>query len=239
MTLHKALFITAANRPNYFHETMSTWRKARGFYDWKVVIRLEPTPQIGEHLETIEELEHPNLRTIINPEVYGVLHHPWVGFNELFEYSDFVLRGEDDLLVSDDVLEYFEWAAETYKDDKEIAAAVGYTGAPLDREKDGDVHRDPGFGPWVWGTWYDRWDEYIRDTWDHDYSTYNERPGIQAGWDWNLNTRVLPGLSKKCIYPAQSRVQNIGVVGVHGTAQNFVQSESFVPHRDPVSYVER
>jgi hypothetical protein len=210
----------------------------RGFSEWTVVVRLEPSPFIEEHLEIINELQHEHLQVVVNPQIYGVLHHPWVGFEELFMHGyDFVVRAEDDLPVSDDILEYFEWAAETYSQDQEIAAVVGFS-ARNEGEPE-DVYRVPGFSPWVWGTWADRWEEYISPTWDHDYSTYNAYPGNHAGWDWNLNTRVLPKLGKKCIFPGLSRVQNIGVWGVHGTPENLVRVENFQYHIDPASYVER
>lgn len=237
MALRKVLFITAANRPNYFREVLSSWRDVRGFYDWNVVIRLEPTDKTSEMLETVAELEHSKLQTIVNPEVYGVLHHPWVGFNEIFNgFTDFVVRAEDDLTVSSDILEFFDWAAEAYRADPEIATVLGYT----ERAGAEDlVVRQQDFSPWVWGTWQDRWENVIRDTWDHTYSTFNAYPGNQAGWDWNLNTRVLPSLGLKNIAPASSRVQNIGVWGIHGTEGNFVQSPSFVSERPQITYIER
>lgn len=235
--LKKALFITAANRPNYFRETINSWRKARGFYDWNVVVRLEPSNFISEHKAIVDELEHPKIQTLVNPQVYGVLHHPWVGFEELFNYCDFVVRAEDDLTVSDDILEFFEWTAETYREDQEIAAAVGYS--PVVGHDPDSAHRESYFSPWVWGTWHDRWHDFISPTWDHDYSTYNGSPGNEAGWDWNLNTRVLPDRNKKTIRPEISRVQNIGVWGVHGTPENFATAPSFFEHHDPHEWHER
>lgn len=239
MTIRKSLFITAANRPHYFRETMNSWRQVRGFYDWRVVIRLEPTDQVEAHRNIISELEHQHLQVIVNPQVYGVLHHPWMGFNDLFLFSDFVVRAEDDLLVSEDILEYFDWASEEYVEDQEIAAILGYNSNEASEFGISDVERVEDFSPWVWGTWGDRWESYIRDTWDHDYSTYNGTPGHQAGWDWNLNTRILPSLEKKCIVPARSRVQNIGVYGVHGTPENFEQSSTFEAKVPSVLYRER
>jgi len=245
MTLRKFLFITAANRPSYFRETMNSWRKARGFYDWNVVVRLEPSEFVEEHLAICKELEHDKLTVLVNPQVYGVLHHPWVGFNDLFKngYIDFVVRAEDDLVVADDVLEFFDWAAERYASDSDVAAVVAYSREESTRPE--LVRRSEKFSPWVWGTWQDRWNQFIRDTWDHDYTTYNGAPGNQAGWDWNLDTRVLPSLHKHVISPAMSRVQNIGVWGVHGRPENFEQSSSFSPHfyspfaNEPMPYEER
>lgn len=235
--MNKTLFITAANRPNYFRATMDSWRSVRGFYDWRVVIRLEPTPFVSEHQDIITELQHEKIQVIVNPQIYGVLHHPWEGFEAQFLHSDFVVRAEDDLVVSDDILEYFDWASENYEDDNEVAAILGFSS--LESSDSSRVVRQNKFSPWVWGTWDSRWSDYIRDTWDHTYSTYNGVPGNESGWDWNLDTRVLPKLGKKCIAPEMSRVQNIGVYGVHGTPENFVQASSFVPHINSVSYQER
>lgn len=236
--MKKALFITAADRDAYFRETMESWKNVRGFSDWPVYIRLEPTGGLQSHIEIIEGLGLDNVQWQINPRVYGVLHHPWVGFEELFalEY-DFVVRGEDDLPVADDILEYFDWAAEEYKDDKDIAIVLSFTGTG-----EGDpslVRRTSGFNPWVWGTWKDRWEEFIGPTWDHDYSTYNGTPGNQSGWDWNLNTRILPQMGKSTVVPVVSRVQNIGVWGVHGTPANHFSVPNFNYHIDPVEYHER
>lgn len=236
MTLRKALFITATDRVNYFENAIKTWKKVRGFYDWHVVIRFEPNPRLEAQVKMVKELGHPNLEVIVNPEVYGVLHHPWVGFEELFKDFDFVVRGEDDLLVSDDILEYFEWAAEEYAEDKDIAIILGYS----DWEgPENEVQRIPSFNPLTWGTWRNRWRDFIGPTWDHDYSTNNGTPGVHAGWDWNLNTRILPSLGLSCIFPIASRVQNIGVFGTHSLPENFRQTTSFVLHREPVDYFER
>lgn len=236
--MRRSLFLTAATRPHYFQETMESWRKVRGFYDWNVVIRLEPTEHVAEHQRIIYELGHEKLQVIVNPKVYGVLHHPWVGFNELFLFSDFVVRAEDDLVVSEDILEYFEWASEEYKGDPEIATVNAFS-RYSEATDTSSVSKSSDFNPWLWGTWHDRWDEYIRDTWDHEYSTYNISPGNESGWDWNLNTRILPSLGKKIVVPDVSRVQNIGVYGVHGNPDNFEQAVSYQSVIPPVEYRER
>src|SRR5690606_27286940 len=114
-----------------------------------------------------------------------------------------------------------------FKDQEDVAAvlswAAAHRGGPAEAFKAG------GFNPLNWGTWKDRWEFYIRDTWDHDYSTNNGRPGYQAGWDWNLNTRVLPSREKVCVWPGTSRVQNIGQHGTHADPNDYPVSTSFQP----------
>lgn len=238
MALKRALVITAATRPDLFRQTMESWSNVRGFFDWEVIVRLEPTATLGQHVDIAKSLNHPNLRIVINDYVYGVLHHPWRAFDDLFTMGrfDFVVRAEDDLLVSDDILEYFEWASETYVDDSEIGTVLAFT---LNEGDASLAERVSSFNPWVWGTWWNRWASHYRDTWDHDYSTFNGYPGNQSGWDWNIETRVHPEKRLKSIRPLSSRVQNIGVWGVHGTPENFQESPSFRSSYRRTSYQER
>ncbi len=235
MTLRKGIFLTAWNRPHYFQRTLESWEKVRGVEDWYFLVRLAPSPFVQEHLDIIAA-SPLDVRVHLNSQTEGVLHHPWVGFEDFFSlYFDFVVRAEDDLIVSDDILEYFNWASESYYKDREIATVLALC---RNEGRDNEVERTERFNPWVWGTWHDRWTRHIRDTWDHDYSTYNGSPGNEAGWDWNLDTRVFPQNGLKSIRPLNSRVQNIGMWGVHGTPDNWQMSFSFHEHYAPQDYVE-
>ena len=227
--MRRALVLTAFDRPQYLRETLISWLKVRGLNDWHIIARIEPGPLQGEIYDLLwhfqEESQHPTMDIIVNPERYGVLHHPWVAFDELFaEGYDFVVRTEDDLVVSDDILEYFTWASEYYASADSVATVHAST--ELDREPEA-VQEQASFNPWVWGTWRETWTGLIGPTWDHDYSTYNDFPGNQSGWDWNLDTRVLPKYGLRGAFPGKSRVRNIGVVGVHGTPENHYTSPSF------------
>ena len=233
----KALFFTAYDRPEYLKTTLESWRNVRGFYDWPVYAMIEPSPRSQECADIFLELEHPNLQLSTNPRVYGVLHHPWVGFKRLFDRYNFVVRAEDDLIVSEDILEYFDWAQKHYRGSEDVAAVIGFT---REDGPDDEVHKLPKFDPWIWGTWRNRWKGFMEETWDHDYSTNNGQPGVQAGWDWNLDTRLYPALGLKSIFPASSRVQNIGAYGTHAMPQDFAGSlsPSFRLDRAPVAYEE-
>lgn len=238
----KAVVFTVYDRVSYFQQTLYTWREVRGLSDWDIVFSIEPSPVMQNMIEEISlfmEDTSVEARLIVNPERYGVLHHPWVALENLFvnDGYDFVVRTEDDLIVSDDILEYFSWAAETYVQDEDVATVHGMSFSQ-EEGSPSKVSRIPGFNPWIWGTWANRWKEYISPSWDHDYSTFNVFPGNQSGWDWNLNTRVFPALKFVGIYPDQSRVDNIGVWGTHGTAENFAPAPTFRRNRKPVIFSE-
>lgn len=175
--MKRAMFLTAYDRPQYLIETLKSLRAVRGFTEWPLYVKIEPSHMQEALLDIVRELEHPDIHVNVNPQRYGVLHHPWVGFEQLFSRYDFVVRLEDDLPVSSDLLEYFEWASEVYEFHPRVATVLGYT------EEDGSddgVRLSAEFCPWVWGTWRDRWKSVIGPTWDHDYSTYNGYPGNQC-----------------------------------------------------------
>lgn len=236
--MRKGVFLTAANRPEYFREVMKSWESVRWHDDWMFVLRIEPTEKLDEMLEIAESFQAFPIYLTVNEQVIGAPRHPWVAFEELFNTSfrDYVVSVEDDLLVSDDFLEYHRWAASEYQHDQEIGTVSSFSqtgsGASF-------VTRKEGFVSWGFGTWWDRWEDFISPTWDGNYSTFENYPGDRSGWDWNLNLRVLPSLGKKTIFPVESRIQNIGVHGVHGTAENFLQSDCFDKHRGLNLFQER
>lgn len=225
--------MAAFNRPEYQRQTLESWSTARGFFETPVHVQLEPSPKQDEVIQLLRDLGHPDLTISVNERVLGPLHNPWVGMNTMFEGGfDFVLSADDDLPVSEDILEYFAWAKDAFQDDEAVACVSAYR-----REVQGgeyQVRREDEFHSWVWGTWADRWFDTISPTWDHDYSTgefdYNK------GFDWNLKQRVLPSRGMWCARPLTSRVTNIGVHGAHGTPDLFEQSESFWESRPQGTY---
>jgi hypothetical protein len=239
--MRHAVFLTAYNRPDYLRRALASWDGVRGLQDWAFVFRIEPdeaTLDLNKSLvrDFIRRNELPYHETIVNPTRYGVLHHPWVGFEDLFRDFNFVVRTEDDLCVSDDILDYLAWAELTYRGVSNIASIHAY--AKDKSQTPNGVEVLPMFNPLVWGTWRDVWRDVMRDTWDHDYSTYNETPGHQSGWDWNLNTRIYPTLGLKGVYPKMSRVDNIGIVGTHSTPQNWSTAPAFQQVYGVVDYHE-
>ena len=236
--MKRVLFLTAYNRPQYFRQVLDSWKAVRGIEQWDIYVQIEPNSFAEEQEQMVYETftNHDNVEVVINPQKYGVLHNPWVGFEHLFmeRNYDFVVRGEDDLVVSADILEYFNYTSEKFQNNPKVATVVAYSddnGGP-----DG-IKLSSGFGPWVWGTWFDRWEGLFGPTWDHDYSTYNGEPGNQAGWDWNINTRIFPQYDLRSVEPTRSRVHNIGVFGTHAIPEDYHTSDSFSPdHGEGLQY---
>jgi hypothetical protein len=150
----------------------------------------------------------------------------------MFDAQDFAVVADDDILVSPDVLFWFEWAANRFQYDDHIMAVSAYQ--PKDQESSdlAAAFTAPWFKALVWGTWVEEWFGDIdsgrgpsfRDTWDHDYSTAEDLGGAwgdgKAGYDWNIALRVRG--DREQAYPAVSRAQHIGKFGgTHCTVEMF------------------
>lgn len=235
---NSVLLFTAYNRLNYFRQALGSWAKVPEMQDWAVRFSIDASPDAPalarEAEEFISRNELPDASIEVRSTNLGVLRHPWTVFEEAFaDGYDFALRAEDDLVVSNDVLRVTAAMRDHYAQDRTVACVN------LASYEDGDpreVRLRNEFSPLIWGTWKDRWQQVIGPTWDHDYSTYNGTPGQQAGWDWNLNTRVLPSRGLKVAAPVRSRVDNIGVWGTHSNPDTYFPLPHFKPTYAVSSY---
>lgn len=235
--VNKTLIITGYNRPEMFKSVLESWEKARGQEDWDAVISLDPSESTETHVEYarafFERTSFASENLVTWDEHMGVLRHPYAIMDACFERgADYVVRTEDDLPVADDVLEFHAWAASEFETHLNVGSIHAFA---LDNPQGLGTHDvvQGAFSPLVWGTWRGIWKDVIAPTWDFDYSTYNGAPGNEAGWDWNLKTRIFPEHRLVALSPAQSRANNIGVWGAHGTPENFEPSHCFQEHYEP------
>ncbi len=214
--MNKAVVMTVCQRPFYLKPVLDGWSKVRGVDKWPFIFMVENTPTRDGMLRVINEWEHPSFlkNIVLNDKKLGVLENPYQGFNLAFVNWDFVVLAEEDLLPATNVLEYFEFASEfAYRDPKTVIVC-----AQGDGDNPWQLEYRNRFKVWLWGTWKDRWNSLIEPTWDHDYST-SPIPAVapykapQSGWDWNLDMRIIPGHNKRCIYPGQTLVDNLGKYG--------------------------
>ena len=237
-----ALLLTAFDRPHYLAPVLDAWAGVRGVQDWHLRVAVEPSAVqdevVGLVRAFVRRTGHADTEVVVNPVRLGVLENPYVHLAALFGAGHgFVVRAEDDLLVSDDVLELFAHVATAYADQPDVATAHAFSPDPPGPGA-AELVRSSAFCPWVWGTWRDRWLDLVGPTWDRDYSTYNVSPGFETGWDWNLDTRVFPAHGLCAVAPAVSRVQNIGAVGEHGTPDDLVPAPTFRAHQPAQVYRE-
>ena len=226
--------MTVHRRPHYLRETLASWSRVRGLDRWCFEFAVEPSPELGEVLRVIEEFGMGEAH--VNGVREGVSRNPHVALSRAFRRADFAVLAEEDIVVSDDILEYFEWAEATYAAEPVLAVCAR---SPLREAERDAVRRIDKFEVQVWGTWSDRWERLLAPTWDFDYSTYTGEPGNHAGWDWNITERVMPSMFMQCVRPDASRVSHIGVEGGEHTTPETAEADAsptFEAHREPVAY---
>jgi hypothetical protein len=221
--MKKAVLFTAFNRLEYLKETLDSWSKVDDKIDYDFHFYVEPSDVVKDIVDSIIFFrDNTGVRAFINinKNVLGTGGNTWKGFDDLFIEYEFVILAEDDVIVSKDILRYFNAAERMYRDDKEIAIISANT--KWDTYAPADVIREQGFNGLVWGTWSRYWSEYFKDNWDKDYSS----DPIHNGWDWHLNLRLLPSNGLKNINPLASRSNHIGINGMHCDESMFNQTKS-------------
>lgn len=217
------------DRLDYLRSTLDSWRRVRGLKDWLFRFHVEPDDSLAQsNIDLINDwtvdMDLTDVHVVYNTSRMGVLRNPWSAFESAFALGAwFVLLVEEDVLVSPDVLEYFDRTAQIFAEQKAALAVCGSyfgeAGAPM------EIYLAQDFCPLTWGTWSDRWRSVLRDTWDHDYSTGNQ-DGSEAGWDWNIRRRIIPERQMACVFPRVSRSLHIGKHGVHMRPEDFAASQA-------------
>lgn len=220
----KAIFFTVYNRLSYLIPTLEQWRTVEDIDTYDIYFRVEPSEITEKIIEAIHNFKlniNTDVFVILNNERQGCAHNTWNGFDNLLKQYNFVILTEDDILPSSDVCKYFNFLERKYRHDDEVMSiSANYEFPNSDPYY---VSKIDVFRGQIWGTWKDRWDKYIKDTWDFDYSSGEE--GGSSGWDWNLTLRVIPNNNLKTVAPHASRSQHIGVNGLHCDENIFDQTQ--------------
>ena len=232
-------------RPRYLRRTLASWAQVDGVHDLRrITIALEPSDREADMMDVVDRARDEyglNITVRHNPQQLSVSVNPVVSGSAILEEDPgarFLIAMDEDMLLSDDLLRYMEWAATRFEDDYETVFGVcAHTPMNVDAPADADpaaVQLLPRFRTWVWGTWRDRWFDVAVPTWDRDYSS-----GNPSGYDWNLDLRVVPDRGMRCVFPLAARSQDIGQFeGVHANPADFgrFQNPSFREKRGKVNY---
>jgi hypothetical protein len=256
VTGQTVIMLTAWRRPYYLEPVLASWARADGIdrvsrlvialgrtdrYDQQIALIRRMTRQFPCPVEIAEQspeaVAAPSAHRAIAEGINGVFADPDTGF---------VVFGEEDLLVSSDVLAYMEWAREKFADDPRVLCVCGHNRGgsgwdppvPLE-EADADQHAVrllPYFSGWVNGFWRDRWEKILEPSWDWDATSGGP---ATSGWDWAIQLRLIPSGNYLCVVPDASRSQNIGQFEggyAHPDKYQETVSQSWRPAREPGGY---
>ena len=219
-----SVVLTANNRPEYFEKVLSYWARVHGLPSSMMSCQFETQPD-GDAMMNLWRQYFPFSDYHINSEHLGPLGNPHAALDRVFHEDDpdFVILGEDDSIVSEDVLDFFTWAADHYRYDPTVFAVCSFTQHYPNPEPD-KVYGRKYFASVVWGTWRDTWDEIIK--WDWGFS-YDE------AWDAKF-LRILDEQDLVCIFPETSRSQHIGEHGTHMGPEDFLRLQATQFYEGPI-----
>lgn len=166
------------------------------------------------------------------------------GVTQVIENYGKIIVLEDDLIVSDDFLHYMNNGLDFYKEYKRYGSINAYS-YPIKslRKYNKDIYVTRKGDCWGWGTWKDRWECVDWDV--TDFHKYIHNPiarirfeSLEAGLDEMLvlqqegkssswAVRWVYSLHKRglwSVYPAKSRVTNIGM---DGSGENSENTDAF------------
>lgn len=224
----------SSRRPRYLRRAMHSWAHARG--DKQMIVAIEPPDRdfgIAEFQQWMSSFPGP-VSIVRAPEHLGCNANTRRAMELGLSANSFAVLAEEDIEVSEDVIEYFEWASERYREDETVLAVCAHvkssTGA------DDEVVRAPWFSPLIWGTWADRWENLLAGPWK-DYTD---------SWD-ALVRSVCHDRQLQCVYPARSRSLHYGenstlTPKMAGGQANYFHrsalSQCYERYRGPQSYRE-
>jgi hypothetical protein len=255
MLTDTALLITACRRPEYLSRVLSSWAAVPEIGDLRMIaVALGRSHRYDDQMDVIREAEEKLERNIVvildsdaahgSPGMHRALGE---GIDTLFDNfrPGFVLCGEEDVIVSDDVLAYTAWAQERYDENTLCICAHNRGGAGWDglsaprTDQDADqqaVQRLAYFNPWVWCVSGEKWRTVVRPVWDWDC---NGGGPNDSGYDWQMQRLSAVGPWRNLV-PDAARSQTIGeLAGVYSTPGIFPlqQAQSFREYRErPVRY---
>jgi len=250
-----ALVVSGFKRPDYLKRSLTSWLKARGSADLRrVVVALGNSDMeaaqrkmiaaVGKKFGKDIEIRMDSPACALVPGAHRAYAE---AANYIFSDPEigFLIFGEEDIVVSDDVLEYFSWGRRVSAGQALAVVAHNARGNGWQRPVQVDdakadqsaVRLIESFSPWGWGTWRDVWTDIIEPEWDYDCNK-GALP-TQHGCDWQVQ-RLLKQQGIPVLVPDASRSQNIGREGgiYWNAADDFswTQSASFRAHRTPRTY---
>ncbi len=228
---------TVTDRPEYLKDTLDSWLNVRSLEDKTIIFKVEPTDSLSENLKIINSFcnnTHAYTKVIVNESRAGVGVNQAqcldLAFNE--HDLDAIVMAEDDIIVSSDILEYFEHCFSEYEDTNILTVcAHRYTNH---FGKDDVVFKEQSFDPWIWGTWKSKWKKFLESDWDLEKFELNGN--IVGGFDYHIVYRILPKNNLVSIFPDTTRSKHIGMTGTYARPESYFDNPYYVADRNKKAF---
>jgi glycosyl transferase family 2 len=236
------------NRPAHLQRALDSLARCRRLDECQVCIYIDG-PKSDEGADAVEATRQVALNwtqahggTIIaQPENLGLARSIVFGVTTLCQQYGRVIVIEDDLIVSQDFLDYMLESLDHYQDEPRVYSVNGFT-FPLETPPNKPTFLLPLTSTWGWATWDRAWkafdwsmpgaSEFLEDpenrkqfdlggAYPYSKDLENRQRGRGHGWGiiWYYCVFREDGL---CLFPRQSLVANLGL---DGSGTHFGKSE--------------
>ncbi len=186
---------------------------------------------ISEVEDIVKKLNHKQCQIYVNKQNRGLSTSIIEGLNKVFENYEEVIVLEDDLVVSNQFLDFMNLCLKKFKDELKIGAIQGYS--PINLVNQDKIFYMKGADCWGWATWRDKWELFNSDGL-YLYSEINRRKLIRAfnvensypffemlkrqylglNNSWAIRWHASLFISDKySVYPPKTLVMNLGMDG--------------------------
>jgi hypothetical protein len=157
---NKAIAFTVFNREEFLKKTLHSWSKVKNLNEYDIHFFVEPSDKLNQILEIISSfkavIESPNIVVTVNHKLKGCSANTFQALDLLFKIYDFVILAEDDLIVSDDVCNYFNYLEDRYRDSDDVVM-ISANNKAKNMLNEYTVIPTNYFEGSVWGTWSKYW----------------------------------------------------------------------------------
>jgi hypothetical protein len=215
----RAISLITFQRENYLKETLESWRNARGIENYDFYIFIDRSENLQNILDVANNFKKTSLFnvyiTVNKIGQQGNWRNSFNAINSIINRYEFVILAEDDVIVSNDSLEYFDYLIPIYQDSEDIISiSANYVND--NAFNDNSVFVINGFSGLVWGTWPKWWNKILKTAWSIP-------PENGIAWDEVANL-IVRGYDLRSVVPAVSRSQHIGKTGYYSDPEIYKTS---------------
>ncbi|MEZ4902496.1 MAG: glycosyltransferase [Spirosomataceae bacterium] len=207
---------------------------------------------VRQYIRTITGFK--KIEIIERTQNWGLAESVIAGVTEIVAKYGRVIVMEDDLVCTNDYLDFMNQALNKYKQESTIFSVSGYL-FPIDVPKNyqPELCLLPRASSWGWGTWYDRWQKADFNVSDFEQFMQDEtakKDFMKGGED------LLPMLVKQrlgmidswavrwcythfknqayCLYPIRSKIQSTGIDGAGTNVRYTHRFKTIISDKMPV-----
>ena len=225
--MNKLISLLVYNRPHYLKQVLASLEQCKGIENYRLLVSIEKesNPECDElvkQADFCEKIVYKNL------EHYGCSLATLFNFERAFEISDTVIALEDDILLAQDALPFFEQTLERYEKAEEVLCLSGFNyHKKYEAAHYFSLFRQQHYTSWGCGYWRDKFNSLIKQ----DFIKHEQN----ETWDTEINRRLFLNGKYWQVRPCLSRVQNIGAFGNHIDREDNAELQFFLKvHHTPI-----